>query len=65
MPAIRQFYKAYATDGVVRAIVDAREFGRLADNPKISLGDIKALNGWRDVIPEYVKDYVSLNQFAA
>lgn len=65
MPVIRQFFKAYLTDGGVRAIVDSREFGRLADNPKVSLADIKALNGWRDVIPEYVKDYVSLNQFAA
>lgn len=65
MPVIRQFFKAYVTDGGVRAIVDAREFGRLADNPKISIGDIKALNGWRDVIPDYVKDYVSLNAFAA
>jgi len=65
MPVIRQFFKAYLTDGAVRAIVDSREFGRLADNPKVSLADIKALNGWRDVIPEYVKDYVSLNQFAA
>ena len=65
MPVIRQFFKAYLTDGAVRAIVDSREFGKLADNPKVSLADIKALNGWRDVIPEYVKDYVSLNQFAA
>jgi len=65
MPVIRQFFKAYVTDGGVRAIVDAREFGRLADNPKVSIGDIKALNGWRDVIPEYVKDYVPLNAFAA
>ncbi|MDD5676566.1 MAG: DEAD/DEAH box helicase family protein [Kiritimatiellae bacterium] len=65
MPVIRQFFKAYLTDGVVRAIVDAREFSKLADNPKVSIGDIKALNGWRDIIPEYVKDYVSLNQFAA
>lgn len=65
MPVIRQFFKAYVTDGGVRTIVDSREFGRLADNPKISISDIKALNGWRDVIPEYVKDYVSLNAFAA
>ena len=62
---IRQFFKAYVTDGGVRTIVDSREFGRLADNPKVSLGDLKALDQWRDVIPEYVKDYVSLNQFAA
>ncbi|MBU4198624.1 MAG: DEAD/DEAH box helicase family protein [Verrucomicrobia bacterium] len=65
MPVIRQFFKAYLTDGAVRAIVDSREFSKLADNPKISISDIKALNGWRDVIPEYVKDYVSLNAFAA
>jgi len=65
MPVIRQFFKAYVSDGAVRAIVDSREFGKLADNPKISIIDIKALNGWRDVIPEYVKDYVSLNAFAA
>jgi type I restriction enzyme R subunit len=65
MPVIRQFFKAYVTDGAVRTIVDSREFGRLADNPKVSISDIKALNGWRDVIPEYVKDYVPLNAFAA
>jgi type I restriction enzyme R subunit len=65
MPTIRQFFKAYLTDGAVRAIVDSREFSRLADNPKVSISDIQALNDWRDVIPEYVKDYVSLNAFAA
>lgn len=65
MPVIRQFFKAYLTDGGVRTIVDSREFGRLADNPKVSLADISALDQWRDVIPEYVKDYVSLNAFVA
>jgi len=65
MPVIRQFFKAYVTDGAVRTIVDSREFSKLADNPKVSISDIKVLNGWRDVIPEYVKDYVSLNTFAA
>jgi len=63
MPLIRQFFKAYVTDGGVRAVVDSREFGRLADNPKLSLGDVRALDQWRDVIPEYVKDYVPLNAF--
>ncbi len=63
LPVIRQFFKAYVTDGAVRAIVDSREFGRLADNPKLSLADMRALDQWREVIPEYVKDYVSLNQF--
>jgi type I restriction enzyme R subunit len=65
LPVIRQFFKAYVTDGAIRAIVDSREFGRLADNPKVSLGDIQALGPWRDIITEYIKDYVSLNAFAA
>ncbi len=63
MPVIRQFFKAYVTDGGVRAIVDAKEFGRLANNPKVSLANISALDRWRDIISEYVKDYVSLNAF--
>ena len=63
LPVIRQFFKAYVTDGGVRQIMDTREFGRFADNPKVSLDDIRALAQWRDVIPEYVKDYVPLNQF--
>jgi type I restriction enzyme R subunit len=63
MPVIRQFFKAYITDNEVRDIVEKREFNRLATNAKVSLADFKALNGWRDIIPEYVKDYVHLNQF--
>ena len=65
IPVIRQFFKAYVTDGMVRAIVDSREYSRLADNAKITINDISALKAWRDIITDYVKDYVSLNQFAA
>jgi len=65
MPFIRQFFKAYVTDGALRAIVESREYSRLADNPKVTLADIRALGSWRETIPEYVKDYVSLNQFMA
>ncbi len=63
MPAIRQFFKAYVSDAGLRAIIESREFSRLADNPKVSLADFRALGEWRDVIPEYVKDYVPLNAF--
>jgi len=31
--------------------------------PKVTIADLKAFEEWRDVIPEYVKDYVSLNTF--
>ncbi len=57
MPVIQQYFKAHVTDGMVRAVVDAGEFGRLAHNPKVSLADIRALEQWRDIITEYVKGY--------
>lgn len=60
---IKNFLKAYITDHEVREIVESREFGRFATNPKVTMAEYKELNGWRDVIPEYVKDYVSLNAF--
>ena len=47
MPVIRQFFKAYVTDGAIRTIVDSREFGRLADSPKLSLADVRALDHHR------------------
>ena len=65
MPVIRQFFKAYVIDGAIRTIVETREFRWPADNPKVSLDDIRALDQWREIISEYVKDYVSLNAFAA
>jgi len=60
---VKNFLKAYITDPEVREIVESKEFGRLATNPKVTLADFRELNGWRDVVPEYVKDYVSLNAF--
>ncbi len=41
-----------------------RQFSRLATSPVFSIGDYKAVpEKYRALIPEYVKDYVSLNQF--
>ncbi|MDP2932869.1 MAG: DEAD/DEAH box helicase family protein, partial [bacterium] len=60
---IRTFMKAYITDNDVRDIVEKREFARLSGNPQISVNDFKALNGYRDIIPNYVKDYVTINKF--
>lgn len=64
--AMKYFFKAYATDGRLRDIIDK---GRLTDlnvNPAFSMADFKAVpKEWRDKIPEYVKDYVPLNQFMA
>ncbi len=60
---IRNFMRAYITDSSVRDIVESKEYGRFATNPKFSLADFKALNGWRDVVPSYVKDYVPMNTY--
>jgi len=60
---IKNFLKAYITDNEIREIVETKEYGRFATNPKVSLADFKALNGYRDVVPEYVKDYVSVNTY--
>ena len=65
IPAIRNYFKAYATSNQVRDIIDGRRFAELATNPTFSTGDFRAVpTEYRNVIPEYVKDYVSLNQFA-
>lgn len=62
--ALKYYFKAYATDGRLRDIIEKRRLTDLNVNPAFSMADFKAVpKEWRDRIPEYVKDYVSLNQF--
>jgi len=62
--AMKYFFKAYATDGHLRDIIEKRRLTELNVNPAFSMADFKAVpKEWRERIPEYVKDYVSLNQF--
>jgi type I restriction enzyme, R subunit len=64
--AIKTYFKAYVTSGRVRDIIDSRQFTDLATNPVFSTRDFKAVPPkYRSLVPEYVKDYVSLNQFSA
>ena len=64
IPAIKAFFKAYVSNNQIRHIVENRDFTDLATNPVFSSRDLKAVpEEYRDIIPEYVKDYVSLNQF--
>lgn len=65
IPAIKHYFKAYVTSGRVRDIIDQRQFTDLATNPVFSTHDFRAVPvSFRTLVPEYVKDYVSLNQFA-
>ncbi|MBF0232755.1 MAG: DEAD/DEAH box helicase family protein [Desulfamplus sp.] len=66
IPAMKTYFKAYVTDGRIRHIIDEKEFADLATNPVFSTKDFKAVpSKYRFLIPEYIKDYVSLNQFIA
>lgn len=66
IPAIKTYFKAYVTSDQVRHIIESRQFTDRATNPVFSTRDFRAVpEKYRTLIPEYVKDYVSLNQFAA
>jgi len=66
IPAIKTFFKAYVTSGQVRHIIDTKDFTVLATHPMFSTRDFKAVPAkYRILVPEYIKDYVSLSQFAA
>ena len=66
IPAIKTYFKAYLTDGGVRHIIDEKDYADLATNPVFSTKDFKAVPAkYRALIPDYIKDYVSMNQFAA
>ncbi|MGB5147502.1 MAG: hypothetical protein WBN86_10295, partial [Porticoccaceae bacterium] len=64
MPAIKTYFKAYVSSGQIRDIIDRKDFTVLATHPMFCTRDFKAVPArYRALVPEYVKDYVSLNQF--
>ena len=64
IPAIKTYFKAYATSDRVRQIIEDRTYQDLATNPVFSREDFIAVPApFRTRVPDYIKDYVSLNQF--
>jgi type I restriction enzyme, R subunit len=62
--AMKYYFKAYATDHHLREIIEAGRLTSLNVYPAFGMSDFKAVPPvWRARIPEYVKDYVPLNQF--
>lgn len=62
--AMRYYFKAYATDHHLREIIETKRLTALNVYPSFGMNDFKAVPpAWRARIPEYVKDYVPLNQF--
>ncbi|HNR96997.1 MAG TPA: DEAD/DEAH box helicase family protein [Anaerolineae bacterium] len=66
IPAIKHLFKAYVTSGTVRGAIDSGSYTDLSTNPQFTLQDLRAVpERYRKLVPEYVKDYVQLNQFLA
>ncbi len=62
--AMKYYFKAYATDHKLRDIIETKRLTDLNVYPAFGMSDFKAVPPvWRTRIPEYVKDYVPLNQF--
>ncbi len=66
IPALKTFFKAYATSDSTRNIIESKQFTDLATNSAFSMEDLRAVpDKYRELIPEYIKVYVPLNQFTA
>ena len=63
VPYIKNYLKAYVTDERFRDIINNKHFAELNVYAGFSMSEFKSLNGWRETVPEYVKDYVPVNQF--
>ncbi len=65
IPAIKNYFKAYVSSDQIRHIIETKDYADLATNSILSSRDFKEVPvAYRTLIPEYIKDYVSLNQFA-
>ncbi len=61
---LKYSFKAYITDHQVREIIENKRLTELNTNSSFNMQDFRAVpSSWRVRIPEYIKDYVSLNQF--
>ena len=64
IPALKNYFKAYVSNDQVRHIIEHRQFTALVTNPVFTTKDFKAVpEKYRAIIPDYIKDYVSLNRF--
>ena len=63
VPHIKNYLKSYVTDEKFRNIINSRSFPELYVYPGFPMSEFRALNGWREKVPEYVKDYIPLNTY--
>ena len=64
--AIKMFFKAYVTSHVIRSIVERQQFTELVTNAIFSISDYSSVpQRYREIIPDYVKNYVPLSRFSS
>ena len=64
VPAIKNYFKAYVGSDQIRHIIETKQFTDLATNPVFSTADLRAVpQRYWSAVTDYVKDYVTLNQF--
>jgi len=63
---MKYYFKAYATDANLREIIESKRYTDLHTHPSFTMRNFRSVpKEWRARIPEYIKDYVPLNQFMA
>jgi type I restriction enzyme R subunit len=61
----KSFFKAYIVDEEVRTIVKNNTPAQFNFCPSFGFDEYQKLNGYKEIIPTYIKDYVPLNTFMA
>ena len=61
VPHIKNYLKAYVTSEYFRNEINNQRFPR--EFAGFTMAEFKQLNGWRETVPAYVKDYVSVNVY--
>lgn len=60
---VKSYFKAYIVDPDLRTIVDKKQYAQLNFNSSFNFEEYQQLNGYKELIPGYVKDYVSINTY--
>src|SRR3989338_4756515 len=60
---VKSFFKAYIVDPQVREIIDTKQLAQLNFCASFDFEEYQRLNGFKAMVPTYIKDYVSLNTF--
>jgi type I restriction enzyme R subunit len=61
--AVKSFFKAYIVDEEVRGIIKNNTPAQFNFCPSFGFDEYNNLNGYKTIVPTYIKDYVSLNTF--